>query len=51
MNSRRRTFKKNKPDYMKAKVNKLEKNSKNKIFGKCVWGLMNSRRAINLGLM
>ena len=42
---------KKKCDYMKAKDYKLEKNSKNKKIGKCIRGLMNSRRAINLALM
>jgi hypothetical protein len=46
-----RTFKKKKCDYMKAKVNKLEDFSNKKIFGKGIWVLMNSRRAINLTLM
>ena len=44
-------FRKKKCDYMKAKVNKLEENSKNKNIWEMYKGLMNSRRAINLALM
>ena len=42
-------FRKKKRDYMKAKVNKLEENRKNK--NNRERGLRNSRRAINLALM
>ena len=46
-----RMFRKKKRDYMKAKDNKLEKIVRTKTLGKCIRGLMNSRRAINLALM
>jgi hypothetical protein len=43
-----KTFRKNKGDYMKAKVNKLEENSKNKNIREMYKGIINSRRTINL---
>ena len=45
-----RMFRKKKRDYMKAKVNKQEENSKNKNIRE-MYKDMNSRRALNLALM
>ena len=44
-------FRKKKCDYMKAKVNKLEENSKNKNIREMYKGINESKRAINLALM
>ena len=44
-------FTKKKRDFIKAKINKLEENVKTQTSGKCIKGLMNSSRAINLALM